>query len=68
MDMLYRSCSVFHQESNKLSLHFSDFLMIFYAFYKIQQFGNTMEDVVLRGDPWKFLQFHNHALALYLRP
>jgi hypothetical protein len=36
MDMLYRSCSVFHQESKKLSLNFSEFLAIFYAFYKIQ--------------------------------
>jgi hypothetical protein len=27
MDKLYKSYSVFHQESNKLGLHFSDFSM-----------------------------------------
>jgi hypothetical protein len=36
MNMLHKSCSVFYQESKKLGLHFSDFSMSFYRFYKIQ--------------------------------
>jgi hypothetical protein len=31
-----------------LSLHFSEFSPIFYGFYKIQQFANTIGDTVLR--------------------
>jgi hypothetical protein len=39
----------------KLSLHFYDFSTIFYAFYKFQQIGYTIEDALLRLDPWKEL-------------
>jgi hypothetical protein len=34
--------------STKLSLHFSEFSTIFYAFYKFQQLEDTIEDVILR--------------------
>jgi hypothetical protein len=37
MDRLYKSCSVFHRESNKFGLLFSDLSTIFYTFYKNQQ-------------------------------
>jgi hypothetical protein len=37
MVVLNKSCSVFHKESNKIELHFSEFSKIFYAFYKNQQ-------------------------------
>jgi hypothetical protein len=46
-----KSCGVFHNESNKMSLHFSDFCTIFYGFYNIQQNGNTIEVVVLHRGP-----------------
>jgi hypothetical protein len=37
----------------KLVWHFSEFSMIFYAFYKFQKNGYTIEDVTLRLGPWK---------------
>jgi hypothetical protein len=37
----------------KLSLHFSEFSTIFYAFYKFQQNGYTIEDALLRLGTWK---------------
>jgi hypothetical protein len=37
MAMLYKSCSVFHQESNKIEFAFYEFSAIFYGFSKIQQ-------------------------------
>jgi hypothetical protein len=33
MVRLYKSCMIFHKESEKLGLHFSEFSSIFYAFY-----------------------------------
>jgi hypothetical protein len=39
----------------KLSLHLSEFSTIFYAFYKFQQIGYTIEGALLRLDPWKEL-------------
>jgi hypothetical protein len=39
----------------KLVLHFSEFSTIFYAFYKFQQNGYTIEDVTLRRGPRKHL-------------
>jgi hypothetical protein len=44
-----KSCSIFHHESNKVEFaFFSEFSTIFYAFYKFQQMGYTIEDVSLR--------------------
>jgi hypothetical protein len=37
LDKFNKSCSVFHWESNKIGLHFSDFSTIFYGIYKNQQ-------------------------------
>jgi hypothetical protein len=37
MNMFYKSFSVFTRNPTKLGLKFSDFFVIFYAFYKIQQ-------------------------------
>jgi hypothetical protein len=34
--MLYKSCTVFHQEANKIGFAFSDFPTIFYRVSKIQ--------------------------------
>jgi hypothetical protein len=39
----------------KFSLNFSEFFTIFYTFYKFQQMGYTIEDAILRSDPWKDL-------------
>jgi hypothetical protein len=46
----------------KLVLHFSEFSMIFYAFYKFQQNGCTIEDVTLRRGPRKDLGPRNWVL------
>jgi hypothetical protein len=43
----------------KLVWHFSEFSTIFYAFYKFQQIGYTIEDVTLRRGPRKDLGPHN---------
>jgi hypothetical protein len=37
LDKFDKSCSTLHQESKKLSLHFSDLSTIVYAFSKFQQ-------------------------------
>jgi hypothetical protein len=37
----------------KLSLHLSEFSAIFYAFYKFQQFGNTIGDTFCAEAPGK---------------
>jgi hypothetical protein len=42
---------LFTSNPTKLSLHFSDFSTIFYAFYKFQQMEYTIEDVTLRRGP-----------------
>jgi hypothetical protein len=42
MDMLPEVVGFFTGIPTKLSLHFFDFPMILYAFYKIQQKGNTI--------------------------
>jgi hypothetical protein len=51
----------FTRSLKKLSLHFSDFSTIFYAFYKIQQNGFTIWDKVLHRGPWNFLKHHKYA-------
>jgi hypothetical protein len=38
----------------KLSLHFSEFSTIFYAFYNIQEFTTTIEDSLCTGAPKTF--------------
>jgi hypothetical protein len=46
---------LFTTNPTKLSLHFSKFSTIFYAIYNFQQIGYTIEDALLRLDPWKEL-------------
>jgi hypothetical protein len=53
----------FTKNPTKLSLHFSEFSTIFYAFYKFQQFANTIGDTVLRWGPWKEMGARNVALG-----
>jgi hypothetical protein len=46
---------LFTTNPTKSSWHFSEFSKIFYTFYKFQQIGYTIEDALLRLDPWKEL-------------
>jgi hypothetical protein len=41
----------FTTNPTKLSLHFSEFSTIFYAFYNVQQFTTTIEDSLCTGVP-----------------
>jgi hypothetical protein len=43
----------FTTSPTKMVWHFSEFFTIFYAFYKFQQNGYTIEDITLRLGPWK---------------
>jgi hypothetical protein len=45
----------------KLSLHFSDFSVIFYAIYKNQEIANTIGVTLLQEGPWKELGVCNVA-------
>jgi hypothetical protein len=46
----------------KFSLHFYEFSTNFYAFYKIQQKGYTIEDASLLLGPWKEIGTRNWVL------
>jgi hypothetical protein len=37
-----KTCVIFHHESNKIGLHFSDFSVIFYPIYKNQEITFTI--------------------------
>jgi hypothetical protein len=52
----------------KLGLHFYYFSTIFYAFYKIQLKGFTIEDSILPTGPWNFLAIHNLTLDTHKTP
>jgi hypothetical protein len=58
----------FTRNPTKLSLHFYDFSIIFYAFYKNQQICFTIGDPVLRVGPWKELGIHNYAPGSHKTP
>jgi hypothetical protein len=62
-----KSCSVLHQESNKIGFSFFQF---FYDFLEIlQKSGNcTIEDVLFHRGPYKELRHYNHALSLRKNP
>jgi hypothetical protein len=51
-----KSCRIFHRESKKLVLHFSDFSVIFYAIYKKQEIHFAVRpserNVALQCSPW----------------
>jgi hypothetical protein len=46
-------------DPTKLVSHFSKFSVIFYAIYKIQQFGSTIGVTFLQLGPWKELKVRN---------
>jgi hypothetical protein len=52
----------FTRNPTKLGSHFSDFSSIFYAFYKIQQNGNTIEVTSYKQVPGKNLIFTDMPL------
>jgi hypothetical protein len=49
-------------------MHFYDFSMILYAFYKNQQKSNTIEDLVFHRGAWNFSRINNHVLGLQIEP
>jgi hypothetical protein len=63
-----KSCRIFHNESNKIEFAFLWISTILYAFYKIQQFTTTIEDALLRLDPWNFLQSLNNTPTSHKTP
>jgi hypothetical protein len=63
-----KSCRIFHIETKKLGLHFSEFSTIFYAIYKILQNSNTIGDPLLHRGPWNFSAIHKYALGSHLGP
>jgi hypothetical protein len=46
-------------DPKKLVSQFSEFSVIFYAIYKIQQFGSTIGVTFLQLGPWKYLSVRN---------
>jgi hypothetical protein len=63
-----KSCRIFHNESNKFEFAF---LQIFYDFLRILQdwqFTTTIEDALLRLDPWNFLQSLNNTPTSHKTP
>jgi hypothetical protein len=54
-----KSCSIDHHGSNKIGFTFSEFSVIFYAIYKIQQFSSTIGVTFLQLRPWKDLNVCN---------
>jgi hypothetical protein len=51
----------FTTSPTKLSLKFSEFSMIFYAFYKFLQTGYTIEVTILHRSSWKTFQIYTQA-------
>jgi hypothetical protein len=52
----------------KLILHFSDFSVLLYAIYKIQQKHLYYLRIVLQQGPWRFLFSYRNALDLQISP
>jgi hypothetical protein len=68
MYMLYKSCSVFHQESNKIGF---EFFWIFYSLLRILQESANQQHYwryFLQAGPWKESRIHRYALSLHLSP
>jgi hypothetical protein len=57
---------LFTMNPKKLSLHLSEFSTIFYVFYKFQQNGYTIENVLLRLGPWKETNSLRYAPGLQI--
>jgi hypothetical protein len=58
-----KSCSINHHGSNKIVSHFSEFSVIFYATYKIQQNCWTVGVTLLRLGLWEELEARNVVLG-----
>jgi hypothetical protein len=58
----------FTTNPTKLVLQFSEFSTIFYTFYKFLQICNTIEDVLLRRDPYNFSKSHSYTPRLHKTP
>jgi hypothetical protein len=65
LDKFNKSCRVFTRNLTKLGLHFSEFSMIFYAFYKILQNSNTIQDSNFLAGPLELFRIHTNALTLH---
>jgi hypothetical protein len=63
-----KSCSIFHNEPNKIWFAFFEFYTIFYEIYKILQNNNTIWDSLLHRGPWNFSAIHTDALGSHLGP
>jgi hypothetical protein len=50
-------------DPTKLVSHFSEFSVIFYTIYKVQQFGSTIGVYLLRKGPWKEFEARNVVLG-----
>jgi hypothetical protein len=68
MVMLYESCSVFYNESNKIEFAFFLFFFIFYGFSKFQPNANTIWESTFQTGPWKIFQVHKYAPVLRIGP
>jgi hypothetical protein len=68
LDKFNKSCRVFPRNPTKLVLHFSDFSVIFYGFYKIQKRPITIGDQVLLTGTSNYPKLHNHALTSHITP
>jgi hypothetical protein len=51
-------------DPKKLVSHFSEFAVIFYAIYKLQQFAYTIGVTFLQFGPWKDFGLCNWALGV----
>jgi hypothetical protein len=68
IDILYKSCSVFHQEFNKIEFAFFCFYTILYEFSKNQQICFTIGESIFEQAPGQFPNFTDIPLDHRLAP
>jgi hypothetical protein len=69
LDKFNKSCSVFHQESNKIEFAFFRFLYDFFRdFLSSSNLPHTIQELALHQSPWNISNPHRNALALHLGP
>jgi hypothetical protein len=68
MIVLCKSCRIFHNESNKFSLHFSNLSSIFYVFSKFQQKPLYYWRLGFTGSPLELSKLHNQTLTSHQTP
>jgi hypothetical protein len=68
MIVLCKSCRIFHNESNKFSLHFSNLSSIFYVFSKFQQKPLYYWRLGFTGRPLELSKLHNQTLTSHQTP